>query len=321
MLFLVYIFLIIFFSIQSRIYDSINVIKNELCSRIHNLNITFDIQGTNDYLYKFESQSLIFNFNKGSYSDIDKSIKLSNKQIEIIFNLSVYESNDRIFNHFNKNIIHTEIIKVGIIFDLLRFYKCKPDFTFDVFYKLEDYNKNMNIYFDRIDELETFNYLIYEDRNDYYENKTLYDVMKTNIVDNFIKEIKKLMITYPECDLLYNIKTYFDYLIGNLFKIEKIVSDFVYYKETINYIYNQSTIRVGDTIILQNVNIEFELIYYNEYAGEDEDMDDKKEKQIISLEYLSIDSNKTISFGRQTKGEYFVFDIFKLILKESEDQF
>lgn len=321
MLFLVYIFLIIFFSIQSRLYDSIDVIKDELNKRIHNLNIKFDIQGTNDYLYKFESRSLIFNFNNGSYSDIDKNIKLSNKKIEIIFNLSIYESNDKIFNHFNKKIIYTELIKIGILFDLLRFYQCKPDFTFDVFYKIDDFNEDVIIYFDRINELEIFNYLIYEETNDYYANKTLYNLMKTNIVDNFMKEINKLLLIYPECDLLYDIKSYFDYLVRNLFKIDRTVSEFVYYKETINYIHNQTTIRKDDSIILQNVNIGFDLIYYNAYAGEDDDMDDKKEKQVISLEYLSFDSNKNISFGRLIKGEYFVFEIFKLILKESKDQF
>ena len=321
MLYLVYIFLINFFSVPNRIYDSINIIKDELCNRIHNLNIKFDIQGTNDYLYKFESQSIIFNFDNGTYSDIDKNIKLSNKKIEIIFNLSIHELNDGIFNHFNKNIIYTELIKVGIIFDLLRFYQSKPDFTFDVFYKIEDFNKNMVIYFDRINELEIFNYLINEDKNDYYENKTLYNLMKTNIVDNFMKEINKLLLIYPECDLLYDIKSYFDYLVRNLFKIDRVVSEFVYYKETINYIHNQTTIRKDDSIILQNVNIGFDLIYYNAYAGEDDDMDDKKEKQVITLEYLSFDSNKNISFGRLIKGEYFVFEIFKLILKESKDQF
>jgi hypothetical protein len=320
MLFLVYIFLIIFFSIQSRLYDSIDVIKDELNKRIHNLNIKFDIQGTNDYLYKFESRSLIFNFNNGSYSDIDKNIKLSNKKIEILFNLSIYESNDRIFNHFNKKIIYTELIKIGILFDLLRFYQCKPDFTFDVFYKIDDFNEDVIIYFDRINELEIFNYLIYEETDDYYANKTLYNLMKTNIVNNFIMEIKKILVTYPECDLLYNIKSYFDYIIGNLFKFDKCVSDLTYYKGTILNIYNQTTIKKDDCIILQNVNIQLELKYYNTYAEED-DMDDKKDKQLISLEYLSFDSNKTISFGRLTKGEYFVFDIFKIILKDSKDQF
>ena len=320
MLFLVYIFPIIFFSIQSRLYDSIDVIKDELNKRIHNLNIKFDIQGTNDYLYKFESRSLIFNFNNGSYSDIDKNIKLSNKKIEIIFNLSIYESNDKIFNHFNKKIIYTELIKIGILFDVLRFYQCKPDFTFDVFYKIDDFNEDVIIYFDRINELEIFNYLIYEETNDYYANKTLYNLMKTNIVNNFIMEIKKILVTYPECDLLYKIKSYFDYIVGNLFKFDICVSDLTYYKGTINYIYNQTTIKKDDCIILQNVNIQLELKYYNTYAEED-DMDDKKDKQLISLEYLSFDSNKTISFGRLTKGEYFVFDIFKIILKDSKDQF
>ena len=63
------------------------------------------------------------------------------------------------------------------------------------------------LYFDRINELDIFNYLINEDKNDYYENKTLYDLMKTNIVDNFMKEINKLLLIYPECDLLYDIKS------------------------------------------------------------------------------------------------------------------
>ena len=319
MFFFVYIFLIVFFLIQSRIYDSIDKIQEQLCNKIHNLNIKFEMQGTNDYLYKFESKSFIFNFKNGSFNDIAKNIKLFNKTIEIIFNLSVYESNDKIFNIFHKNIIHTELIKAGIKFELLRFYQCKKDFSFDVLYNIKDIDKDMIIYFDTMNELETFNYLIYEDRNEYYENKTLYDLMKTNIVNNFIKEIRKLLIIYPECDLLYYIKSLIDYLQNYVFKIEKTICDYVYYKEIIDYITYETTIKRGDTIILENVNIAFTLIY-NNYYSEEEDMEDKKEKQIISLESLSFDSNKNITFGRLTRGEYFVFDIFKVIIMESRDK-
>ena len=318
MFFLVYIFLIIFFLIQSRIYDSIYKIQAQLCDKIHNLNIKFELQGTNDYLYKFESKSFIFNFKNGSFNDIYKNITLINKKIEIIFNLSVYESNDKIFNHFHNNILHTELIKAGIKFDLLRFYKYKKDFSFDVLYNIKDIDKDMIIYFDRMNELETFNYLIYEDRNEFYENKTLYDLMKTNIVSNFIKEIRKLLIIYPECDLLYYIKSLIDYLQKIVFTIEKTLSDYVYYKEIIDYITYETTIKKGDTIILEKMNIAFTLIYYNDYS--EGDMEDKTEKQVISLEYLSFDSNKNITFGRQTKGEYFVFEIFKLIIIDSRDK-
>ena len=96
------------------------------------MNIKFEIQGTNNYLYKFESQSIFHNFKYGNFDDIQKNIVLSNEKVEILFNLSIYEANDKIFNDFDKSIVYTEFIKVGIKFDTLRFFQYKSDFSFEL---------------------------------------------------------------------------------------------------------------------------------------------------------------------------------------------
>ena len=320
MFFNLYIFLLVFYLIQGRNYESIYTIKDKLFDKIHKVNIKFEIQGTNNYLYKFESQSIFHNFKYGNFDDIQKNIVLSNEKVEILFNLLIYEANDKIFNDFDKSIVYTEFIKVGIKFDTLRFFQYKSDFSFEIFYKINNIDNDIIIYFERIDKLETFNYLLYEDKHEIYKNKTLFDYMKIKASENFIKSIRDLLTIYPECDLLYYMKEYIEKFVGKVFKINYYINAYLYYKIIIDSFHYSEIIKMGDTIILKESEAKISLIGYNEYGESDDDMEDKIEKHVIAFENLSIDSKKILGFGRQTKGEYFVFDIFKLILRENKDR-
>ena len=135
--------------------------------------------------------------------------------------------------------------------------------------------------------------------------------MKIKASENFIKSIRDLLTIYPECDLLYYMKEYIEKFVGKVFKINYYINAYLYYK---------IIIKMGDTIILKESEAKISLIGYNEYGESDDDMEDKIEKHVIAFENLSIDSKKILGFGRQTKGEYFVFDIFKLILRENQDR-
>ena len=46
------------------------------------------------------------------------------------------------------------------------------------------------------------NYLLFEERNDLYNNKTLNDLIKLNILSNFQEQVKKYLVYFPECDSL-----------------------------------------------------------------------------------------------------------------------
>lgn len=313
-MFILYILLTILLSINTREYESIYKIKDKLSDKIHDITIKFNIFGTNNYLYKFESQSLFYKFLFFIANDNAKDLILRNQEMEIIFNLSIYDSNDKIFHYFNDDILFSELIKVDIKFENLRFFKYKSDFSFGTSYSIENIDKNMTIYFENLEELSNFNYLLFYDKDENYLNKTLYEYMKLKIVDSFMDSLRDLLIIYPECDSLFYFKSLIQYFTNNPFTIEYTFNCYVYYKETINYFRYDSIIKEDDFIIYENVAIDFSLVYYNEYGGNDDDYDDKYDKQVIQIRYISIDKDKHIEYGHLDKGDYCVFEIFKLII-------
>lgn len=314
-MFILYILLLILISIYTRDYESIYKIKDTLSDKIHDIIIKFDIFGTNNYLYKFESKSLFYKFKYYIISDKSKDIMLRNQDIEIIFNLSIYDSGDKIFHYLNDDILYSELIKVNIKFETLRFYQYKSDFSFNTSYSIGNIDKDMNIYFANLEELHIFNYLLFDVKDEAYSNKTLYDYMKIKIIDNFMNGLRNLLITYPQCDSLFYFSSLIQYFTNNPFSIEYSCNDFVYYKETINFFRYESITKKDNLIIYENVAISFSLVYYNEYGGSDDDYTDRYEKQVIKIKYISIDQDKNIEYGYLFIGNYYIFDIFKLIIK------
>ena len=306
--------LIIILSIQSRNYETIYKIKGKLLPKFHDISIKFEIQGKNDYSYKFESQNILYAFTQYFISDIQKNIIMKNQKMELIFNFSIYEANDNMFNYFSDEIVHTELIKVGILFQQLRFYQAKADFSFDVIYRIQNIDDDMVIYFDNMKETNQFKYLLFEDKDELYENKTLYGLMKTKIVDHLIEGMRKILLTYPECDQLYHFNSLVQYFTNNQFEIDFNINLYTYYRANINFMDYGEINKIGDILQLENISTKITLIYYNDYGIGEEDYDDRLEIHIISFEYIKVHKNLTIEFGDLTKGEIYVFDILKQII-------
>ena len=306
--------LIIFLSIQSRNYESIYKIREKLFPKFHDISIKFEIPGKNDYSYKLESQNMLYAFKQYFVSDIEKNIIMRNQKVELIFNLSVYEANNKIFNYFSDDIVYTELIKVGILFEQLRFYQAKADFSFDIIYRIQNIDKDVVIFFDDMKEVNPFKYLLFEDKDELYGNKTLYDLMKVKIVDHLIDGMRKILLTYPECDQLYHFNSLVQYFTNNQFEIDYYLNLYTYYRANINFMDHDEIKKIGDILRLENIRTKITLMYYNDYGIGIEDYDDKLEIHVISFEYINVHKNLTLEFGDLTKGEIYVFDILKQII-------
>lgn len=309
-----YIIFIIILPIITRNYESIYTIMANLFPKFHEISIKFEIQGNNGYLYKLESQNVLYKFQYQIATETVKEILIRNQKMEILFNLSVYESDNKIFSFNSNDIIYTENIIFGIRFSELRFFQAKPDFSFDTEYKIDDFDNDTIIYFENIDETNIFKYLLFEDKDELYENKTLYDFMKSKVLDSIIKEFRKTLLIYPECDALYHFNSLFKYFTNNQFGIEYYVNIYTYYKANVNYFNYREINKIDDVVFLQNITTKLTLIFYNDYGISYDEYDDKYEQKIISFKYISIDQNFTIGYGDLTKGEVYVFNILKQII-------
>ena len=77
---------------------------------------------------------------------------------------------------------------------------------------IDDLDKDMLFYFENIDKLNIFKYTLFEETNELYNKSTLLYFIKSNLLLNLDKEIKKLLVYYPENDSLFYLKSIFDYL-------------------------------------------------------------------------------------------------------------
>ena len=103
----------------------------------------------------------------------------------------------------------------------MKFYKKYDDFSFDFEYEIDNINNDVLLHFENIDKLNLYKYLFFEDKNDIYENRSLSDLIKVDIVNNFASAIQKYLIYYPVCDALYYFKTIVKYFTGDIFNIFK----------------------------------------------------------------------------------------------------
>ena len=202
-----YVFLLLLLSIKSRIYDTMDEIYFNLSKSIHKIPLQFVINGTNGFSYNFTSKDIFYYFKQININDVKKEINISNQNIKIIFYLNIYDYSDRIFDFSEKELKYQEIVSVDILFKKLMFYELYDDFSFDFKYEINNYKEDVKINYENIDKLSTFNYLLFEERNDLYDNKTLNDLIKLNILSNFQEQVKKYLVYFPECDSLQ----YFNY--------------------------------------------------------------------------------------------------------------
>ena len=307
-------FLILILSFQSRNYESIYTIRNNLFPKFHDMSLKLEISGKNDYTYKFESQNILYAFKVHFINDTEKIIILKDQKIELVFKLSIYESGDRIFDYFPKDIVYSELVKVGINFQILSFYKAKQDFSFDIKYKIDNIDNDMVIYFDNIKDAFPFKYLIFEDKDESYENKTLYNLMKSKILENLIENMRKGLIIYPEYDTLYHFNSLRQYFTNNQFEVDYTISVYSYYRANINYFNYEEITKIGDILQLKKINTKITLIYYDEYGYGYDDYDDRFETHVLFFEYLNINPNLVKEYGKLTRGDKYAFDILRQII-------
>ena len=221
---IIYIFTFLLLSIKSRIYNTIDEIYYNLSKTIHKIPIQFAINGTNDYSYNFQSQDILYYFSRMYVSEAKKELDISHQHIKIIFDLNISENNNELFNYFTDEIKYHETISADIYFKSLKFYEIYDEFSFDFQYEIDDLDKDIIINYENIDKLNLFNYLLFEEKNDLYENNTLNHFIKINIINTVEKQIKKYLITFPECDSLEYFNSIINYLYYLFFNIINIIN-------------------------------------------------------------------------------------------------
>ena len=321
---IIYIFTFLLLSIKSRIYNTIDEIYYNLSKTIHKIPIQFAINGTNDYSYNFQSQDILYYFSRMYVSEAKKELDILHQHIKIIFDLNISENNNELFNYFTDEIKYHETISADIYFKSLKFYEIYDDFSFDFQYEIDDLDKDIIINYENIDKLNLFNYLLFEEKNDLYENNTLNHFIKINIINTFEKQIKKYLITFPECDSLEYFKSIIHYFKNQLFLIDyKIINPnegewrTVYQCKINEFKYKEIT-KKNRSIIFNDINV---TAYFVIDSMDPSDFDNEREEdetKSFQIDYISINNNKKISYGKLSKyGDGYELESLKLIINKT----
>ena len=312
-------FIILLWTIYSRTYESIMKIQKNVIKNIHKLCLNFDVNGTNDYIYHFESQDILFKFDGIFMDEKIKEFRMYNQYVKILFNLTVYEANSSFFDFSSKDIIYSEIVHVDIKFRQLKFFEEFNDFSFGFQYKIDNIDNDIKIHFENFDKLNIFKYILFEEKKE-YENKTLYDIMKINIISNFEKEMKKSLVYYPECDSLDYLNTIINYFINIPFNLDYRFNSFFSINKCIvkSFIYDE-IIKENRTVVLKNLNFSiYSEIYMENYDGMNDEIF-SEETVFVPLDFISINENKEIIFGKIRIFDDYYLEALKLIFKKTEE--
>ena len=299
-----YVFILLLSSLKSRIYDTMKEIYSNLSKSIHKIPLQFVINGTNGFSYNFTSKDIFYLFKHFNINDIKKEITISNQIIKIIYNLNIYDYNNRIFDFSENELKYHETISVDISFKKLKFYELYDDFSFDFEYEINNFKEDVIINYENIDKLNTFNYLLFEERNDLYDNKTLNDMIKLNILNNFQAQVKNYLVYFPECDSLEYFKSIIFYFKEQLFPINLRIIHLqvetwmtIYECKVMEFKYKE-IIKKNRTIIFNNINV---TAYFLVGFDDPDDYDNERtydEVKPFQIDNISIDNNKQISYGK-----------------------
>jgi hypothetical protein len=312
-------FIILLWTIYSRTYESIMKIQKNVIKNIHKLCLNFDVNGTNDYIYHFESQDILFKFDGIFMDEKIKEFRMYNQYVKILFNLTVYEANPSFFDFSSKDIIYSEKVYADIKFKQLKFFEEFNDFSFGFQYKIDNIDNDIKIHFENIEKLNIFKYILFEEKKE-YENKTLYDIMKINIISNFEKEMKKSLVYYPECDSLDYLNTIINYFINIPFNLDYRFNSFFSINKCIvkSFIYDE-IIKENRTVVLKNLNFSiYSEIYMENYDGMNDEIF-SEETVFVPLDFISINENKEIIFGKIRIFDDYYLEALKLIFKKTEE--
>ena len=318
MLFL-YIASILLLIIICRIREDIYTIEENLLANIPKLNLSLNINGTNGFMYKFEKINIYFKYEEIQSDNLNKIILINNPKIKIFFNLTIYEyCNDILdLNYLKDSFLTDKIIIIDIKLKHIKFFQKTSDFSFDVLFNIENLTNSITIYFDNLDELDIFKYLIYEEESNLYNNKTFLEYLKLLALNNLIDEQKKRLAYYPECESLYYFNALINYTMSeSRFYINYECKDMVSfgllnYVSVKNFSYNE--IYKNDShVILKSIDCLME----NDYDDEDYNSIEK-----LKIDYITIDNNYTINYGQLQNNDICILNAFKIVINITRARF
>jgi len=153
------------------------MIQETVLSKIKKSNLSITINGTNEFIYKLTKKYIYITY-RDNKLDRDKYIaQIFNPKFTILFNLSIYEYSNNIFDikSLNNAILTDKLVTVNLNLNLIKLFKTSEDFSFDISYEMENTINNITIHFDNLNELDLFKYLFYEEKSPLYNNRTLND--------------------------------------------------------------------------------------------------------------------------------------------------
>jgi hypothetical protein len=297
-----------------------DIIQKNILSNLTNTSFSLEINGTNDYTYKFSTIKVFFKYQNKTFND--SVIYLEKPMFTIIFNLSIYEreTNDIFYmNSFSSDIsIINKMVTVNIKLESITYNK-NEDFSFYIKKVIDDKNNNITVFFNNLDETNFFKYLLYEEKNiDLYGNKTLIEKIKDNIFDNLFYQFEKQLFSYPECDSLYYFNSMIDYILISPFNEHIPLENMEIYDEKVNDFHYEEIIRNNTDMIFKNVFVNIFIkttLYYGE-EGIDDDVYDK-----FMLDYIIIHRNFTIHYSPVKIDKEHLLDAFKSVVKATKGKF
>ena len=319
-----YIVLILFLSIKSRNYATMEEIYKNISNNLHTLPINFVINGTNDYSYHFNSIDILYYLNVIYISDPKKEITFYSQKMKIILNLNIYEYNSGLLDFSTDDIKHSEKVIVDILFKSLKFYQQYDDFSFSFKYEIDNFDNDIKIHHENIDELNSFKYLFFEEKSDIYENKTLNDIIKINVINSFKQEVYKSLVYFPECNALDYFKSIIQYFKNQLFQIDFRINGIGYYITTINkykilkFDYKE-IIKDNRTIILKNINVTSYLQITDENLDDYEKERSWDETISFVIDYISINQYLNIYYGTTSIVYDYALDALKVVVNLTID--
>lgn len=322
MLFLYSIILLIF-NIKCRLDEDMDTIQKEILSRISKISFSKEINGTNNYIYKFKTKNIFLK--SKNITTNDTTIYLDNPKITILLNLSIYDNNNNINfldieNCSFKEQILNKFITANIKFKSI-FYKKNKDFSFDISSEIVDKHNDINVYFDNLKDIKIFKYLIFDEKNERYNNKTFFEYSKDFILDTILSEFEKNLAYYPECDSLHYIKSLINYFLYNPIKhyvpFNKWPLDILIYFIKVNNFEYEEIIRNKKIIILKNIKVDLYIEFENNFYINEDD----SEVGTFMLDYITIDQNYTINYSEISSDKEYLLEAFKKVVNLSEEQF
>jgi len=190
------------------LYEHISIIQETILTKMQKSDLSLTINGTNGFAYKLTKKNIFLTYNGNTFDWRKYIAQINNPKLTLLYDLSIYEYTNNIFDlkYLNNAIVTDKLITINIYLNFIKFYKASEDFSFDVSYEIENITNNITVYYDDLIELDSFKYLLFEEKNFLYDNKNLNEHIKYTILNKLINNTKNILIEYPEIDSFYYFK-------------------------------------------------------------------------------------------------------------------